>query len=69
LPELIVKHSGPTLVVVIEVEGRTRVLSTAAGQPDEESLIRWVADSDERTAIAVAALMGRSPASGSPRQP
>ena len=59
----IVRTAGPALVVVVEVEAPTRMISTAA-TPAEEARLRVWLDEDDRHGIEQAALADRARSGG-----
>lgn len=85
MTEVSIKHVAPALVIVVEVEGPTRLEVAAAGQPDRRALLNWVGSSPLRAALVEAAIKSRDdpgrteswldlippaePASGHARQP
>jgi hypothetical protein len=62
--EFVVRASAPSLIVIVEKEGPTRVVSTAVGEADAESLESWLAASPVRAALVAVALADRSATGG-----
>ena len=66
MTEILVRTAGPAVVVVFEVEGPTRLISTA--QPSEDSRVDdWIATSRPREVAVAAALADRWLSGGAAR--
>lgn len=66
--ELLLRTSAPSLVLVIETEAVTRLVSTAHGPADERRLEAWLASTEARTQAAAWALCDRDWSGGADRQ-
>lgn len=66
--ELLLRTGAPALIVVLEVEGVTRLLSTANGLADEERLAAWLGASPGREQAVAWALLDRDESGGAERQ-
>jgi hypothetical protein len=67
MSELLVRLAAPAVVIVIEHEGPTRLVSTATTAADGRALERWLAASPLREAAVEAALADRSLRGGAAR--
>lgn len=68
MKELLLRTSAPALVVVFEVEGVTRLVSTAQGAADADRLETWLDASPARARAAACALRDRDRSGGPQRQ-
>jgi hypothetical protein len=55
--ERLVRLAAPAVIVVLEVEGPTRIVAAADGEPERRALLRWVESSPARGQVLAAALL------------
>lgn len=65
--ELLLRHAGPAIVVVFEVEAPTRITSTA-GHHDRLRLDSWIEESEARSAAVAWAAADRERMGGPARE-
>lgn len=67
MTEFLLRAVGPSLVVVVEREGPTRLFTTLTGESDVAALEAWIGESEPRQVLVAAALRDRASTGGSRR--